>query len=614
ISFAKESKKDSEVLKNIIEYFENANPNDLKLVKTFEKYSDKINLLRHSSFEYPANKNTPIQQIALQESDQIFQSKIKWSGFGDTMLDNDDIIRKIPLVYTYNAKIHESFSASIAHQYLTDNPDISLNYHDNIFNFTKNPKIDIPTTDYLQMYINFHGEPYKSFPYLSFIDVYNNNFDKNLVKDKIALIGVTSALFQDRQLVPTSDTSKMPGVEIHANAIQTILDQDFLQDQSRIGQIATIFGVALICCLAFMYFGILPSVLFFLIAGGAYTFIAKFSFDHGIILNMVYPYLAIILSFISIYLYRYFTEIKQKKQIETAFSRYVNPTIVKKISDNPEQINLGGQSKEITIFFSDIQNFTNFSEKLDAQVLVKLLNEYFEVMGKIILENHGTLDKYEGDAIMAFWNAPLDVADHAYFACKSALAQREKLQYLKDKWSQNYGDIFAEKGIDINSLEYRIGLNTGIAVIGNVGSKDRIDYTAMGDSVNLASRLEGINKQYKTHICLSENTYEKIKDQFEVRKLDKIRVKGKDIPITIYELLSEKGGLPEPAILAIQNFEKGFEYYQQKNFIEAQNYFNQVLTARPNDDPSKVFLARCQAFSQTPPLENWDGVWTYKVK
>ncbi|OGJ50122.1 hypothetical protein A2307_04255, partial [Candidatus Peregrinibacteria bacterium RIFOXYB2_FULL_33_20] len=518
-------------------------------------------------------------------------------------LTNDDVLRNFNIGSYDGINIIENFAVIISRKFLNINTNdyfydkIEQKYY---LNQDKSKYINVVDG---QFKIKFFNKPY-SYKYYSFVDVLNGKIPESAFKNKIVLIGPTAPAFQDLRMVPTSDAIPMPGVEIHANAIQTIIDQDFLSDQSDFGQGLTLFIVTLISCFACLYLGIFSSIVYVFLAGIIYFFTAKISFNHGIIMNMVYPYIAIVLSFISVYLYRYFTEIKSKKELQLAFGKYVNPEIVKKITENPEMVALGGEEKEITVFFSDIENFTNVSERFKPKDLIILINEYCEVMVNIILQNHGTLDKFEGDAIMAFWGAPLDLPDHAYYACKTAIEARNALIALHEKWTRENKPL----------LNFRCGINTGTALIGNMGAKVRMEYTAIGDNVNLASRLEGINKQYGTHSCISEMTYEKVKDKFEVRRLDKIRVKGKNIAVTIYELLAEKGHLTEEALPVIQNFEKGFDSYQQKNFTQAKEYFNQVLQVRPNDEPSKIYLERCDHFISNPPAINWDGVWVWGVK
>lgn len=595
-----------------LDFFDRIEPYAFSPTPDQKNFAEKIKnlpivLAKYSVLEKTLNFNNGFideTNTISREPIEIYQKSTNLIGQIGNKADTDDVIRSIYIGSTKNNQKYEEFPLLISKLFLNLNNEEGIyNQNEKTYKLSEASSIKIPLDGNNKFKIRFFGEPY-NYKYYSFVDVLNGEIPKENFENKIVLIGPTAATLQDTRFVPTSHGVPMPGVEIHANAIQTIIDQDFLRDQSKIAQMLTIFGVTLASCFAFIYLGILPSVIYLIAACVLYTVAAKISFDKGIIINIVYPYLAIILSFVSIYLYRYFTEIKSKKQLQSAFSKYVNPEVVREISENPELIKLGGEEKEITVFFSDIVNSTHIAENLSPENLVTLLNEYFEVMTSIIMNNKGTLDKYEGDAIMAFWNAPVDVKEHAYFACLSAIQGRQALAALHEKWTKEGKPL----------IDYRVGLNSGLAIIGNVGSKDRFNYTAMGDNINLGSRLEAINKQYGTHACVSEFTYEKVKDQFEFRQLDKIKVKGKDIPITIYELIGLKNSLSETAISLVRKFEEGLNLYQQKDFVNAKACFTNCLQIYSEDKPSQVFIDRCEHFISNPPDSTFNGVWVYETK
>jgi adenylate cyclase len=265
-----------------------------------------------------------------------------------------------------------------------------------------------------------------------------------------------------------------------------------------------------------------------------YFFVVVFLFDRSrLILNLSAPLITAVITLFSMIVYRILTEEKEKKAIQGMFSNYVSKSVVDELIKHPEKLELGGEDKEITVLFSDIRGFTTLSERLTPQALVSHLNEYLSAMTEIIFEYEGTLDKYVGDEIMAFWNAPIEQENHTELACRTALDQMKKLHELNSNWPP-------EKRLNIG-----IGLNTGVMTVGNMGSTSRMDYTLMGDNVNLGARLEGTNKVYGTNIIISEYTYEKIKDMFVVRELDNIRVKGKKKPVKIYELLDLMEGVTE---------------------------------------------------------------------
>ncbi|EKD64198.1 MAG: hypothetical protein ACD_51C00048G0001 [uncultured bacterium] len=454
-----------------------------------------------------------------------------------------------------------------------------------------------PSDELGQFYINYTG-PAGSYNGLSFYDVYSGNFNNSDINGKIVLIGGGSPQLQDHYSVPLGENN-MYGVEIHANAIQTILDGAYLQDASASTRIATIFATVFVAVFAFMYLNLWATFGAFVVIGLAYWFAAKVAFARGTILDLVYPFLVIVVAYIAAMAIRYFTEVQDKARVRGAFSHYVAKDVVDEILKAPEALKLGGDKKEITIFFADIKNFTNWSESVSPQELAVQLNEYFSALSEIVMRNKGTVDKFIGDAIMAFWGAPLALSNHAEMACETALLAREKLRELNAKWT----------GEGKKELHFRIGINTGEAIVGNLGSQDRFDYTAIGDNVNLASRLEGANKFYSTEIMISENTYAAVAKKFATRKLDLIRVKGKDQAIAIYELL---GGAAQQSEL-VQEFEAAYALYFKGDFVAAKMRFDELLKKIPTDGPTRVYIGRLDWLAKNPPAK-WDGVWEFGEK
>jgi adenylate cyclase len=312
--------------------------------------------------------------------------------------------------------------------------------------------------------------------------------------------------------------------------------------------------------------------------------------------SIAFVYIGIIIMF-------YLTEEKNRRWITSIFGKYVSPLVIENLIKNPDMINLGGEKRNITVFFSDIRGFTSISEKIEPEILVNILNEYLTEMTSIIIRDDGLVDKYMGDAIMAFWGAPLDQPNHPIMACSSSLEMVLKLKELNKKW----------KNEGLPSFDIGIGINTGDAIVGNMGSSSRFDYTAMGDNVNLASRMEGLNKIYGTSIIITENTYSLVKDNFEFRRLDYVRVKGKKKSITIYELISEKGKTSKKKQDFIKYYEKGLQNYFNKNWDEASKCFNAALKIF-NDLACTVFIDRCKNFMKNPPSKDWDGVYEMKIK
>lgn len=282
-----------------------------------------------------------------------------------------------------------------------------------------------------------------------------------------------------------------------------------------------------------------------------------------------------------------------------SFKKYVPSDLVKELIKMGKEATLGGEKKSLTVFFSDIAGFTTISEKLEPEQLVEFLGEYLGEMTKIIHDHKGTVDKFIGDAVMAFWGAPIDFSDHAFMACKAALRYREKLSKLGKIWkSQGKPDFYS-----------RIGINTGEIIVGNMGFEDRMNYTVIGDPVNLASRIEGLNKSYGTTIMIGEETYRIVKDEMETRFLDIVAVKGKKKGVRLYELMAEKGQITSARIENRKYYEEGLSFYLDRQFENAKASFQKALRIYLEDLGSEVFIKRCDEFLKNPPDEKWNGVY-----
>ena len=434
-------------------------------------------------------------------------------------------------------------------------------------------------------FINFVDKPY-SFNQIPAYKVLEGDYD---FEDKFVLIGVTAPDLHDNFFVPTSEGIPMPGVEIHANILQNLILDNFVQKQSReilflIVLISGIFGFFILSRLKIYY-----SIFIALSLVIVYTFISISLFSrYNYLQDLIYFLLSIIVFTGSGIGINYIQEKKQKKFISDAFSKYINKDLLKEILDMKTELKLGGEKRTITIFFSDIRDFTSLSEKLSPEGLVSLINNYLTTMTRIILKNKGTVDKFIGDAVMAFWNAPLKEENHAELACKTAIEQ-----------------IKALNGFDFS---IGIGIHTGEAIVGNIGSEDRFNYTVMGDTINLCSRLEGLTKQYGVKIIISESTHKIIKEKFNCRKIDVVKVKGKKVPVVIYELCIDKNEKFN------SQFEKALDLYLKSDFKKSLKEFESALKIKKDDKSCNVFIERCKYFSKNSPGKNWDGAFEFKEK
>ena len=423
---------------------------------------------------------------------------------------------------------------------------------------------------------------------------------QDLIAGKIVLVGDTSEVSHD---IFTSPIGEVYGIEFLADTIYTLMNNAPIRPAGDFTEIL-VFAVLFI---AFVLVTMIPkyeNALFFLIivlyvAFGFYMYVY-----HGIAFSMSYSLIACFLTTGIINLYLFMMERKQKGFIKGAFSQYLSPTVIDQIVENPDMLQLGGEKREMTPFFSDIQGFSTISEGLTPEELVQLLNEYLTAMCDIVSSYHGTIDKFEGDAIIAFWGAPLELPDHATIACHAAIDMQKKNEEMRKTLREQNRPM----------LYTRIGMSSGSVVVGNMGSADRMDYTMMGDVVNLAARLEGVNKFYQTFTMIPQSTYELTKDDIDTRKLDVIRVVGKKEPISVYEVLERKNQTSSEKSGVVEKYLKALKLYEERNFAVASKEFEKVLAIDPDDGPSKTYVKRCGVFLETPPEKDWDGVYTFTEK
>ncbi|MFZ1082378.1 MAG: adenylate/guanylate cyclase domain-containing protein, partial [Candidatus Kryptoniota bacterium] len=446
--------------------------------------------------------------------------------------------------------------------------------------------------------------------------------EKGVFKNKIVLIGAEYPESGDLKPIPFSANKDVQsgnsayGVEIHAAAIETVLDGNFLVRSSQWFDFIEMFlGAFLIALTSFLFKSMrhsrmllvifIPFLVTAIVIACSYEAGLIFFEKERLVLNIVYPGIAYGFSYVGTVVYQYVVERKQKAAIKLIFSQYVDPSVVNQLVSNPELVKLGGERKTLSVLFSDIENFTGVSEKMAPEDLITHLNEYLTAMTEIVFKHDGTLDKYIGDAIIAFWGAPIEIKDHAYRVCQSAIEMTKRLEELHAKWTSE------EKPI----LNFRIGINTGEMVVGNVGGSERFDYTVIGDNVNLASRLESANKMYRTRILMSEYTYELVKDRVFARELDLIVVIGKTKPVKIFELLSDEvDNFNEDKKKLVELYCKGISEYRNREWKSASEFFKKGLSIDPSDYPSEMYLERSGIFEIDPPPADWNGVFTMQTK
>ena len=459
------------------------------------------------------------------------------------------------------------------------------------------PLYDKVKTDFLQLYANAAAG-------------YNAHTElRSLLEAKLkgafCIIGWSSTGTTDIGVNPFH--SEYVNVGTHAAVANTILQQDFLR------QAPVWISALLALFFAFsITFIIRPfSTLVQIIAGFALS-IAVLILNHiifsitGIYILIISPVLALFVSFLTYSLMSFLVSEREKSFLRKAFGTYLSGDVINEMIEDPSMLKLGGQKKWITAMFTDVRGFSTISEALDAEQLVKLLNIYLSGMSDIILEQRGTIDKYEGDAIISFFGAPVDYKEHARLACRAAVLMKRKEAELNE--------FFMREGMSPNPLLTRIGINTGDMVVGNMGTERKMDYTIMGNAVNLAARLEGVNKQYGTWLLISDMTKNELGDEFVTRRLDRVRVVGINTPVQLWELVELKDAVDAETLGFLRRFEEALTVFNQKDWKKASQMFQELYKERPTDGPSEAYLRKCETFIQKPPADNWDGVFSLTQK
>jgi adenylate cyclase len=425
-----------------------------------------------------------------------------------------------------------------------------------------------------------------------------------IFKNKLVIVGGTAAGLYDARNTPMARQQPSPGMEIHATLLSNLLNRDFLRPLDN--RLSTAWTVILAVMVGMLFMLVrrlrtaLPLIALVLAGAGGIAFLV---FRTRLLwLPIVEPLAAGSLSLVLAALVSYQIEGRRRRQVRSVFSRYLAPAVVRELLLDPDRVDLGGKEVEATVFFSDVRDFTSISEKLPPQVLVGYLNQYFDAASQALLSRKALIDKYIGDSIMAVFGAPAEDPDHARNACLGALAMAE------------LGRQAAARDPDGPAFFSRMGLNSGRLVVGNVGSRLHLSYTAIGDNVNLASRLEGVNKQYGTQILISESTWRAADDAIEARELDFIRVKGKALPTRIYELVAAKGQLTAQQQAVHAMFAEALAAYRAQRWDQALAGFRQVLHIAATDGPAQVFIKRCETLRAVALPSDWDGVYKLDTK
>ncbi len=554
-----------------------------------ESYSILLKKFALEENLFPRHSSHSMKSVSLPV--EGFLSSAQGVGNSTFVQDKDGIYRRMPLLFTWN-DLH-----------LPSVPFALARFSEKNIRFN-----DIPLDSSNQMILRYHG-PTGTYPSYSVAAIINSyaklqegmspQIPPETFKGKIVFIGGSAPGILD--LRPTPFSPVYPGGEILATALDNILSKDYIRIPSPF---VLFFFIGLLSLITAVGSSLLKkiwmTVPFAIFCLGLLASVTSLAFGLGYWLEFVAPGFAVVLSFTAAMVLNYSFEGRQKRFIKTVFRHYLSPDVIDRVLEDPSLLRLGGEKRIITSFFSDVAGFTSISESLSPEELVNLLNDFLSEMTDIILSYAGTLDKYEGDAIIAFWNAPLDQPDHALRACRAALECQKRLEELRPVFAQKSG----------HELYMRVGLNSGPAVVGNMGSHSRFDYTAMGDTINMASRLEGACKHYSVPILVGDTTFQMAKDAIAAREVDLIRVVGKSKPERAYQILEEKSQASQDMQENVATFHQALDLYRNKRWDDALNLFRKIK----DDKLSAVYVSRIEQLKQNPPPGDWSGVYDLTQK
>mgnify|MGYP000123055562 CR=1 FL=1 len=535
------------------------------------------------------------------------------AGFFDNpVVDADGNFRRVPLLQSYQGLLYPSLALSVA-QLALSNPELDIQLveqgeHLAIESVQLGHRV-IPTDSIGAVHIPFRG-PQGSFSYLSIKDILNRTLPKEALLDKIVLLGTSAPGLLDLRSTPVDEV--MPGVEVHANIVAGILDQNIKHIPAYIIASQFLFYLILGLLLLVLPHFLSPLWTLVLCTALAVTY-AKLNFilwENGLMFPLASPILIILSFFIFHMSWGFFVESKKKRAITQLFGQYVPPQLVDEMAKAPENITIEGESKELTVLFSDVRNFTSISESISPHELTQLMNKILTPMTQAIYECRGTVDKYMGDAIMAFWGAPLSEPKQAYMAILCALDMQQRIHKLNS-------DLKNDESItgDIPHIAMGVGITTGVMSVGNMGSQYRMAYTVMGDAVNLGSRLEGLTKAYGAEILVSEASQQQA-PEFLYRRIDKVQVKGKTQPITIFEPLMLRQQAEVLDFKLVELLDLSFEYYTQQDWPKAVKALDEIIEhQKPQYEYiTALFKERIEEFKTAPPPADWDGVFRHTSK
>jgi adenylate cyclase len=541
----------------------------------------------------------------------VLQKNAASAGHFNSHTDEDGIVRRVPMLAEYNGAYYEPLSMAMVRA-LLGGPPVQSTPPDMALAPEGYPGLEsvaigslrIPVDDTASALVPYRG-PKDSFKYYSLVDVMNERVDPAELKGKIALVGTTAPGLLDLRATPVG--AVYPGVEVHANMIAGILDQNIKQRPPYVlgAEFVLLLLTGLLLALLLPLLNPLRLTLVTTLVMVAVLATNLWVFEHG---HVVLPLASGVTMIVFLYTlnmaYGFFIEARGARLITGLFGQYVPPELVEKMAANPEQFNMAPRAEELSVLFSDVRGFTTISEALSPEDLSHYINEYLTTMSLVIREKHrGTLDKYIGDAVMAFWGAPVADREHARNAVLAALGMQSEAKQLNEK--------FKAKGWP--TFKIGIGVNSGVMRVGDMGSRIRKAYTVMGDAVNLGSRLEGITKQYGADIIIGEGTKALITG-FTCRELDRVRVKGKEEPVAIFQPLGLDGHVDEAKLEEIKIWNQALIDYRAQRWDEAERHLHNLKGRAADGTLYDEFIERISHLRANPPGTDWDGVWKFETK
>jgi adenylate cyclase len=523
-------------------------------------------------------------------------------GYFNMIPDQDGVVRWIPLAILYGPDFFAPLTLVSVDHYL-GRPPLGITLSRLGVEEVRLGPQRLPVDRFGRFLINYLGGP-GIFPTYDAAAVLEGRLPPGALKDKIVLVGATAVGIYDLRVSPFSGNH--PGVEIQAQIMDNMVTGRYMRTAAypRALSLLIILTLGVFMALALPQLSAAWSLVFVVTLATCFTAVNYFCFSHlGRQLDLFYPLLQIGVVYVGLTVHRYVLEEKERARTRRTFEAYVAPAVVREILRHPDNLRLGGERRELTILFTDIRGFTSLSEHLDPEALVKVLHDFLNPMSNIIIQHGGTIDKYIGDAIMALFGAPLDLPDHASLASRTALDMVGTLREMGQRW--------AAEGRP--QIRVGVGINSGVAAVGNMGSDRLFNYTAIGDNVNLASRLEGLNKYYGTDILLSEATAQGLGEGFILRQVDLVQVKGKTKALEVYELLGE--GTPDPELAQfLEAYHRGLGHYQAGHWAESIAALEEVVRLRPHDVPTRRHLLQAKKYREEPPGPDWTPVTTMTGK